>query len=175
MQGQLALDGGARDSTGLLARVGGRAVLSVEGGVIAGLDLVDVIHRNGTVAPGALARRNGRTNFERATATVRFSEGVGEISDAILRGPGIGATLRGQVSLPEQRIEAQADIALRPPADPMRGLLFEIFGPWDALDAQVLARHEADPAGRAGEALLPSPLNLPATLGLSGNARAYAP
>lgn len=176
MQGQVSLESRARDSTGLLARVGGRAALSVEGGVIAGLDLADVIHRNGGVAPGALARRNGRTGFERASATLRFSEGVGEITDATLRGPGIGATLRGQVSLPEQRITAQADVALRPPADPTRGIVFEITGPWDALRAHALSRDEAPiPVARAGEAMHPGPLDLPATLGLSGNVRAYAP
>ena len=176
MQGQVSLESRARDSTGLLARVGGRAALSVEGGVIAGLDLADVIHRNGGVAPGALARRNGRTSFERAAATLRFSGGVGEITDATLRGPGIGATLRGQVSLPEQRIAAQADIALRPPADPTRGILFEISGPWDAPRAQALSRDEVPvPVARAGEAMHPVPLDLPATLGLSGHVRAYAP
>ena len=34
--------------------------LAVEGGVLSGLDLADVIHRTGAVAPGALARRDGR-------------------------------------------------------------------------------------------------------------------
>ena len=176
VQGQVSLESSARDSTGLLAHVGGRAALSVEGGVIAGLDLADVIHRNGVVAPGALARRNGRTSFERATATLRFSGGVGEITDATLRGPGIGAALRGQVFLPEQRVAVQADIALRPPADPARGILFEISGPWDALRAQALSRDEApNPVARTGEAAHQGPLGLPAALGLPGNARAYAP
>lgn len=176
VQGQVSLESSARDSTGLLTHVGGRAALSVEGGVIAGLDLADVIHRNGAVASGALARRNGRTGVDRASATLRFSEGVGEITDAILRGPGIGASLRGQVSLPEQRIAAQADIALRPPADPTRGVLFEISGPWDALRAHVVSRDDAPiPVARAGEATSPRPLDLPAPLGFPGGARAYAP
>ena len=49
-------------------------------------------------------------------------------------------------------------------------------GPWSALTAQTVAHSEAsDPAGRYGDAMLPDPLKLPATLGLPGTARAYAP
>ncbi len=135
-----------------------------------------MIHRNGAVAPGAVARRNGRTAFERASAALRFSAGIGEITDATLRGPGIGATLRGQVSLPEQRIDARAAIVSRPPADPARRVAFAISGPWDGLRAQALSRNEvSDPAERPGEAMAPGQPNPPAALGLSGNARAYAP
>ena len=66
--------------------------------------------------------------------------------------------------------------ALRPPADASRGILFAVTGPWSALTAQTVAHSEAsDPAGRYGDAMLPDPLKLPATLGLPGNARAYAP
>ncbi|MDP4025579.1 AsmA-like C-terminal region-containing protein [Methylobacterium sp. NEAU 140] len=172
-QGQFALESGAREAAGLLSRVSGRASLAIDGGAITGLDLADVIHRNGAVAPGALARRNGRTGFERASVGLRFTDGVGEITDAVLRGPGIGATLRGQLSLPEGRLDAQAGLALRPPADPSRALLFEIAGPWDAVAVRGLPG-TADP-DRAGEALPPRPLAVPAAAGLPANARAFAP
>ncbi|WP_459765275.1 AsmA family protein [Methylobacterium sp. CM6257] len=175
-QGHFALEGSGRDSASLLKHLGGRMSLAIEGGAIMGLDLADVIHRNGAVAPGALARRNGRTAFERATVTLRFIDGIGEIAEAGLLGPNVRATLHGQVSLPARRLDAKGDLALRPPAEPARGLLFEVSGPWSALTAQTIPPGEvADPAGRSGEAMLPDPLKLPATLGLSGNARAYAP
>ena len=172
VQGQLSLESGARDVAGLLARVSGRASLAIEGGAISGLDLADVVHRNGAVAPGALARRNGRTGFERASVALRFSEGVGEITEATLRGAGVGATLRGLVSLPARRIDAQVDLSLRPPADPSRGVLFEISGPWDAPTARVTAHAESADPSRSSES---GPLGLPAALGLSGAARTDAP
>jgi AsmA protein len=174
--GQFALEASARDSAALLARLGGRASLAVEGGTITGLDLADVIHRNGAIAPGSLARRNGRTAFERATITLRFVDGIGEIAEAGLIGPSVGATLNGQVSLPERRLNARGSLALRPSTDPLRGLVFEISGPLSAPTAQTVARGEAaEPAARAGEALLPDALKEPAALGLPGTARAYAP
>jgi AsmA protein len=176
LQGQFSLDASARDSLGLLAHLGGRATLSVEGGAITGLDLADVVHRNGAVAAGALARRNGRTAFERAAVSLRFVDGIGEIAEAGLLGASVGATLQGQVSLPERRLNARGHLVLRPAADPSRGLLFAVSGPWNAPTAQVVAHGEAaDLAGRSGDAMLPESLKQPATLGLPNNARAYAP
>jgi AsmA protein len=173
LNGQFAFESSARDSVDLLAHLGGRMALAVEGGVLSGLDLADVIHRNGAVAAGALARRNGRTVFERAAVALRFTDGIGEIAEAGLRGPSVSAALRGRISLPDRRLDARGDLALRPPGDPTRGVQFEIAGPWEALSAQTVARGEAGEP--AGEAMLPEPLKLPAALGLSGNARAYAP
>ncbi|MEH3066309.1 MAG: AsmA family protein [Methylobacterium radiotolerans] len=176
VQGHFALESRARDTVGLLAHLNGRATLAMDGGAIAGLDLADVIHRNGAVASGALARRNGRTAFERAVVTLRFADGVGEIAESGLLGPSVGATLHGQVSLPERRLDAKGDLVLRPPGDSSRGILFAVTGPWSALTAQTVAHSEIpDPVGRYGGAMLPDPLKLPATLGLPGNARAYAP
>lgn len=167
LQGQFSLEGSARDSVALLASLGGRATLSVDGGAIAGLDLAELVHRNGAVPTGALARRNGRTAFERAAITLRFSDGIGEFAESGLRGPSVGASLQGQVSLPGRRIAARGDLALRALADlPGRGLLFEVTGPLAAPTAQIVSH---------GEAMLPDPFKVPAALGLSGAARAYAP
>ncbi|MGH1569925.1 AsmA family protein [Methylobacterium sp. P31] len=153
MQGHFALEGSGRDSASLLKHLGGRVSLAIEGGAIMGIDLADVIHRNGAVAPGALARRNGRTAFERATVTLRFADGIGEIAEAGLLGPSVGATLHGQVSLPGRRLDAQGDLALRSATGPVRGLPFEVSGPWSAPTAQTLPPGEgssrpADPARR---------------------------
>lgn len=171
--GQFALDASARDSAGLLAHLGGRVALTLAGGALTGLDLVDVVHRNGAVAPGALARRNGRTVIERAAIVLRFADGIGEITESGLLGPGVGASVHGQVSIPERRLDLRGDLVLRGPADPSRGLLFEVSGPWSALTAQTTARVEtADPAGRAAEAEVFGP---PGLQGLPVNARAYIP
>jgi AsmA protein len=175
-RGQFALDASARDSATLIARLAGRASLAVESGTITGLDLADVIHRNGAVAPGSLARRNGRTAFERAAITLRFVDGIGEITEGSLLGPSVGASLRGQVSLPERRLAARGNLVLRPWTEPARGLAFEVSGPLSAPTAQTITHGEAaEPADRSGEAMLPEPLKEPAALALPGTARAYAP
>ena len=174
-QGHFALEAHGRDSAALLTHLGGRASLAVDGGTITGLDLADVIHRNGAIAAGALARRNGRTTFDRAALTLRFVDGVGEIAEAGLIGPSVGATLHGQVSLPERRVNARGSLVLRPTTDPRRGLVFEISGPLNAPMAQIVAHGEAESGGRPGEAVLPEALKEPAGLGLPGTARAYAP
>lgn len=176
LQGQFALDSRARDAAGLIARVGGRASVAIEGGALAGLDLADVIHRNGHLAPGALARRNSRTGFERAAIVLRFADGIGEITEADLRGAGVAATLRGQVSLPEQRLDVVALLSPRQPAEGGRAVRIAITGPWDDLAAQG-QRGEADDPGfrQPTEAQGPGVLHLPAALDLPGSARAYAP
>lgn len=174
--GQFALDATAPDSATLMTRLAGRANLAVESGTITGLDLADVIHRNGAVAPGPLARRNGRTAFERAAITLRFVDGIGEITEGSLLGPSVGAILRGQVSLPERRVAARGNLVLRPWTEAARGLAFELSGPLNAPIAQTIAHGEAaEPADRSGEAMLPEPLKEPAALGIPGTARAYAP
>ncbi|MCJ2089086.1 AsmA family protein [Methylobacterium sp. E-005] len=182
-QGQFNVEARARDTAALLAHLGGRAALTMAGGGIAGLDLVDVVHRNGAVAPGSLARRNGWTAIDRAAVTLRFTEGLGEIVESGLVGPGVGASVQGHVSLPERRLDLKGDLALRSPADPSRGLLFEVSGPWDALVPRTAAHVEvSDPAAGAGEAGAPETFGPPdlqpstaAPQGLPVNARAYAP
>ncbi|GJE62690.1 AsmA family protein [Methylobacterium trifolii] len=173
-QGQFALESGGRDAAGGAARVGGRAVLAMENGTIAGLDLADVVHRNGAVAPGALARRNGRTAFERAAVTLRFGDGVGEIDEGFLKAPNLTATLRGRMSLPGRRLDARAVLNLR---EPGRSNAFEIAGPWDAVTVRAAVQGGIGPdaAQRGGEAVVPGPLQLPASLSLPGGARAFAP
>ncbi|SDN92269.1 AsmA protein [Methylobacterium phyllostachyos] len=176
VQGQFALESSARDSAGLIAHLGGRAALTVAGGAITGLDLVDVVHRNGAVAPGALARRNGRTAIERAAVVLRFADGIGEITEAGLLGPGVGAAVRGRVSVSERRLDLRGDLALRSPADAPRGLLFEVSGPWSAPTIQTATHVEApEPVVRDGEAASHEAFGLPAAQGLPMNARAYAP
>ncbi|MGU3539173.1 AsmA family protein [Methylobacterium sp. A54F] len=175
-QGHFALESSGRDTAELVARIGGRAGLAIDGGAIAGLDLADVIHRNGSVAPGALARRNGRTPFERAAVSLRFADGVGEIAEGFLKAPALNAGLRGRLSLPDQRFEARAELAPRGAGGEggRQGPLFEIGGPWDAVAVRVAPR-EGDGPTRGGGVLSLQPLRLPTALGVPAAARAYAP
>lgn len=167
-QGQMLLESAGTDAAALLGHVNGHAAVTLERGAIAGLDLADVVHRNGVVASGALARRNGRTAFERAGLTLRFTDGVGEIVDGALKAPTLTATLNGQVSLPERRVAARAELSPRE-AGARPPMLFEIAGPWDGVSARPLRSHDPE-AGSRGEAIFaPNALRLPATV------RAYAP
>lgn len=183
-RGSFTLEGRGRDADGLVRRIAGRAVLSVESGTIAGLDLADVVHRGGAVAPGALARRNGRTGFDRAGISLVFNDGVGEIDEGGLAARTLTASLRGRLSLPERRFLARAALLPRKGAGDRgagdRGAgeatpvpaatLFEIAGPWDAVAVRPMPR---DGRAESAEALLSAPAS--ALPGLPSQVRAYAP
>lgn len=172
-QGQFSLESAGRDVAALAAHVAGRATFAVEGGTIAGLDLSDVIHRNGSLAPGALARRNGRTSFERALVSLKFADGVGEIGEGFLKAASVNAAIRGSLSLPERRFSARVELQPRAGADgPKRGTLFDISGPWSGVSVKAtrLDQGETDPALK-GTPLATSP----ASLRLPASARAFAP
>ncbi|MEH3117472.1 MAG: AsmA family protein [Methylorubrum populi] len=147
-QGSLALEGEGRDADAFARSVAGRVALASADGAIAGLDLADVIHRGGTVAPGALARRNGRTPFERAAVTLLFADGVGEIVEGSLASRTLDASLHGRISLVDRRFQARAELLSRVAASaegtPPATALFEIAGPWDAVTARRSQHAQAD-------------------------------
>ena len=174
-QGAFVLEGAGRDAETLVRRVSGRASFAVDGGAIAGLDLTDVIHRGGGLAQGALARRNGRTPFDRAGVSLAFADGVGEITEGGLTARALTANLRGQLSLPDRAFKARAELlprmasAFEVAATP--SVLFEIAGPWDAVTVQPAPNrdrtaNEPSPAG--------DPLRTPANA-LPTRVRAFAP
>ncbi|GJE17095.1 AsmA family protein [Methylobacterium marchantiae] len=183
-QGQFMLEGAGRTAAGLIGHINGRSSLAMEGGTLAGLDLADVVHRNGIAASGALARRNGRTPFERAGVTLRFVDGIGEITDGTLKANSLTASLRGTLSLPDRSLIAKAELmpraandnALRPGAP--QGPLFDIEGPWDAVAVRAISRDGgSDLDSRGGSILAPNALRVPTTgnFDLPTRARAYAP
>ncbi|TXM66644.1 MULTISPECIES: AsmA family protein [unclassified Methylobacterium] len=171
-QGQFTLESSGRDTADLAAHVAGRAGFTIDGGVLAGIDLVDVLHRNGAIAPGALARRNGRTPFERAAIALRFADGIGEIGEGTLKTASLTGILRGQISLPARSVSARAELGPKAGGDPGRpGLAFEIVGPWDAV--RVRAAQKAAEPERRDEG--PASLHVPTSVVIPGTARAYAP
>ncbi|NEU14174.1 AsmA family protein [Methylobacterium sp. BTF04] len=170
-QGQMFVEGTGATAGALMGHVNGHAALSVDRGTIAGVDLTDVVHRNGAVASGALARRNARTPFERAGVTVRFTDGIGQIADGVLKATALSASLTGAVSLPERRLSALAELVPRAgtgESGARVSTLFEIAGPWNAVRA-VARSHDPDAASRGEAVFAPNALRLPATV------RAYAP
>jgi len=179
-QGSVSLEGRGTDVSGLVRRVAGRVGLVIDGGSIAGLDLADVIQR-GRLAPGPLARRNGRTPFERASLSVLFGDGVGEIGEGTLNARALTASLRGRISLPERRFLARAEVLPRVAAvgegTPRPAPLFEIAGPWDAVAVKAKGVEKSSETGHGEPGGTAEPLPVPATAvpGLPERARAYAP
>ncbi|TFZ57901.1 AsmA family protein [Methylorubrum sp. Q1] len=157
-RGSLALEGAGHDVDALARSVSGRVALESADGALSGLDLADVVHRGGAVAPGALARRNGRTPFEHAAVTLLFADGIGEIVEGRLASRTLGASLNGRVALADRRFQARAEILSRATASAdgasPAATLFEIAGPWDAMSVRASAgprpagdeaRQRADP------------------------------
>ena len=142
-RGSLALEGAGHDVDALARSVSGRVALESADGALSGLDLADVVHRGGVVAPGALARRNGRTPFEHAAVTLLFADGVGEIVEGRLASRTLGASLNGRVALADRRFQARAEILSRATASAdgasAPATLFEIGGPWDAVSVRASA------------------------------------
>ena len=172
-QGHFTLESSGRDAAELAAHADGRATLTIERGAIVGLDLADVIQRHGGVAAGALARRNGRTAFERASLSLRFADGIGEIADGRLQAATLSANLRGHLSLPERSFRARAE--LNPRAETARpGPLFDLSGPWDAVAVRAARADEAGPALPPRAARVDGFPSLPSLI-LPAPARAYAP
>lgn len=131
----LVLEGAGRDVDMLAGSVAGRIALRSEDGALTGLDLADMLQRNGTVAPGALARRNGRTAYEQATLSLLFADGIGEVAEGSLAARAITASVSGRVDLIRRRVEARADVASRanPEGTHRPAFSFDLSGPWDAL------------------------------------------
>lgn len=175
-RGSLALEGAGHDVGALTRSVSGRVALESEDGALSGLDLADVIHRGGALAPGALARRNGRTPFEHAAVTLLFADGVGEIVEGRLASRTLGASLNGRVALADRRFQARAELQARASAadgTPPTATLFEIAGPWDAVSVRASAGPL--PAGAdARQGAVPESFRRPGA-DLPLGIRAYAP
>jgi len=106
----------------------------------------------------------------------REPDGIGEITEADLRGAGVAATLRGQLSLPGQRLDMMALLAPRPSLDGARTVRIAIAGPWDALTTEAQRGDAEDPGGQTSTfARMRGILQVPAALGLPVDIRAYAP
>ncbi|SFG76837.1 AsmA family protein [Methylobacterium gossipiicola] len=171
-RGQFAFEGVGATADTLMRHLDGRATLAINGGALVGIDLSDVLHRNGAVAAGALARRNGRTAFEQAGLTLRLVDGIGEIVDATLRTPALTGALSGTLVLPERRIETWAHLMPRAAGDGSvrLGPSYAIAGPWSAITVRKVFLD-------AGDALGPASLRMPAAgkATLPAAVGAYAP
>lgn len=171
VNGTFAMESRAATMGELVGRIVGRAAVSVERGTITGLDLADVMQRDGAVAPPV--QRMGRTDFAKAGFALRFKDGLGTISEGTLASPALTASLAGMVSLSERRFDARAELTPSGGGRPAR--LFEIVGPWNAIAVRALADRavESDSSGLA--IMRPDMRRAPTNVGVPAAARAYAP
>ncbi|WP_375409534.1 AsmA-like C-terminal region-containing protein [uncultured Methylobacterium sp.] len=171
VNGTFALDSRASTMGELVGSIGGRAAVAVEGGTITGLDLAEVMQRDGVVGPPV--QRIGRTDFARAGFALRFKDGLGSITEGTLAAPALTASLIGMVSLLERRFDARAELTPSGGGRPAR--LFEIVGPWNAIAVRAMADRGAvsDPSGLA--VMRPDMLTAPNNVGVPAAARAYVP
>ncbi|MGU3359309.1 AsmA family protein [Methylobacterium sp. M6A4_1b] len=170
-QGQFQAEGTGADLHGFLRHLDGHAVMTVDGGTLLGIDLAEAALRSRMPAP-----RVGRTPFERATLSLRFRDGIGEITEGAMEGTILAASLRGTVSLPDRRCDTLAEVVARGSASDRRfPMRFLIAGPFDGLDVRSLAP-DAAPDLRGGWVTPANPSRLPAAgLALPAGVRAYAP
>ncbi|QRE74473.1 AsmA family protein [Methylobacterium aquaticum] len=125
-QASVALDGAGSSPADLVRRLAGRAVATVEGGEILGVNLADLAQRPDSAATAL--RRGGRTHFERARVSLTVSDGIAEIGQGQLRGASLAASLGGRIFLSERRLGAEARI--EPGPDGRAGGSFAVEGPW---------------------------------------------
>ncbi len=125
-QGSAVLDTAGSSLADLVGRLDGRAVATVEGGEILGLNLADLAQRPDTAA--LALRRGGRTHFERARVSLTLNDGIAEIGQGQVRGGGVTASLGGRVFLAERRLGAEARIEAGGEGRPAGR--FAIEGPW---------------------------------------------
>lgn len=143
--GQVALESTGATPAALAAGLTGRLALGLDDGELAGISLEEVLRGAGQGHPETRSdsradsraepradRRLGRTPFERADLVLRFTNGIGEITEASLRAPALLAGLRGQVSVPERSLGARAEVAPREAGavSALRPALFDVSGPW---------------------------------------------
>lgn len=181
-RGTFALIGSGSDLGTMLGRLTGRAMIAVDSGAIAGIDLVEALHHRDAPAPRLLARKDARTTFDRAQLSVAFRDGQGEIDEGALEGPSLSASLRGRISLLERSVAAEATLtqpaasaqpvtrSLAPAAPPVA--VYEIAGPWSGVSVQAKTQRDGA-ASVIGRTLAVQPDM--ARSGLPSQVRAYAP
>jgi AsmA protein len=164
--GQVVLEASGATPADLASGLSGRLTVGLDGGELAGVDLEEVLHgRQGR------DERRGRTPFERADLALRFTDGVGEITEASLRASALLAGLRGRVSIPERSLGARAEVA--PREGHARPALFDLSGPWAR--PQVASAPPDVPPPFPAPSLARGPVSGPSAKSLPARASAFAP
>jgi AsmA protein len=143
LSGQAQLDARGLSMRDLMRTLEGRATFNVKQGDLVGVNVPEILRRiEKRPLLTALDIRGGRTPFETASATIRFANGIAEVTEASIVSPATQIDVTGSLQLPDRTL------ALKGIAAPNRAegaaLPFEIKGSFDepALipDARALIR-----------------------------------
>ncbi|RBP08187.1 uncharacterized protein involved in outer membrane biogenesis [Roseiarcus fermentans] len=151
---ELAVETAGRSPAELIAGLRGRASISIEDGVVSGVNLEEALRRSQR-RPLDLAKdmRSGGTAFERATFNVLIADGVARLVDGALVAQGLRADLRGAVDLGDLSLRLRMDAAQSDPtgASPPGAarLSLDINGPWANPTVQTADQTDGDDPGSA--------------------------
>lgn len=155
--GQFSFEGLGKNPADVIRQAQGRSSIEVTDGEIVGIALDDALRRvEKRPLLASLNWKGGRTPFDKAQAQVVVRNGVGEIAEARLRGPGVQADLQGQVLLIDRQLSMTANVS---PADAPAGqspaLVFNVVGDWDNVAVSPQVRSLIERSG-AAKPLFPS-------------------
>jgi len=160
--GGLSLESAGSSMSELMRNLDGQAHISVARGELGGIDLEQALRRidKRPLAVAADLHRGG-TAFESANFGLRIADGVADIEEGLVLGPGVRLDFGGTADLGERGLSLHAVATPAAGAAKSGGeapqFRFEIVGPWDDLtflpDVRSLIRH----SGAAAPLLAPKP------------------
>lgn len=134
--GTASFEGVADPGASVLRQLGGRAVVTVRKGELAGSDITQALRRADLRPTSILPWRSARTGFDQAQLSLTLANGVAEIVEGTVDGAAIRATLEGRVSLPDRFVSLRAIAA---PAsgtgEAGTGAVLDVNGPWSSTTA----------------------------------------
>ncbi len=157
----IALNAVGDSMAAMMRDLDGRASLTLNQGAIAGIDLTRAMSRvEKRPLSSAMYIRSGRSSVEKASATVKITNGLASVEDGSVSGPGFALAFTGSTRVLDRSLALHAQVysADKSGASRSKGqqLSFELLGPWDELnfvtDAKALIRRSG-----AAAPLLPPP------------------
>jgi uncharacterized protein involved in outer membrane biogenesis len=142
---QLNLDGAGTSLQAISETLKGRASLVIRQGELTGLSLAEIARRADRPLAG-LPREmaGGRTAFDNLAIGGPVNDGVLDIAEGLVTGPGFRLTLGGGVNLARRSYQVRGALS---GANPAARLPFELSGPWNQPrllpDAEAILRRLA--------------------------------
>jgi AsmA protein len=175
-KGNLALNIEATGATvyDITKALNGSASLVSKKGSISGLNVEQLLRRvERRPLSSGNELRSGKTPYDLLTVSLKIKQGMAEVDDVRVEGPGLKLTVDGTASIPARSVDLRGTASLMPsgtsaaPAGPIYELPFIVFGPWDNaepfLDPQILIQRSraAAPLLKAIQGLTNPPAGAP--------------
>jgi AsmA protein len=131
----LAIDSSGSSVYALTKGLNGTAGLTSRGGAIAGFNVEQLLKRiERRPLSGGGEFRTGKTPYESLTVNLKITQGVANVDDVRMEGPGVGLALTGSASIPARELDLRGTASLLSNANsaaPAFELPFMVQGPWD--------------------------------------------